>query len=175
MLCIDDQMISAYLDGELKEPYRQQVEEHLSYCRSCSSRLDEMRNTDNMISAASLDEKECTRNKEKIYSLLEKKYFSEENKKSFFRKKVEFSLPSLVTAAAAVVFIFVGSFVFFGSNAAQTEEILPSFSVNASSGNVEFVSQRQSSLDDYTLEEILSYLDSKGYDISLRLKGLEDL
>ena len=31
-MCIDSQMLSAYLDGELPEPYRTQVEEHLEHC-----------------------------------------------------------------------------------------------------------------------------------------------
>ena len=34
-MCIDLQMLSAYMDGELKEPYRTQVKEHLDHCVAC--------------------------------------------------------------------------------------------------------------------------------------------
>ena len=63
--------------------------------------------------------------------------------------------------------------MFFGSNASQTEQILPSFSVHADSSNVQFVSQRTKGLDQYSLEEILAYLDSKGYDVDISIKALD--
>ena len=85
------------------------------------------------------------------------------------------SIPTAITAAAAAVFIFVGGFVFFGSNAKETNDILPSFSVNADSENVRLVSSGKNSLDDYTLEEILQYLDGKGYQVDISIKGLQPL
>ena len=74
---------------------------------------------------------------------------------------------------STVVFIFIGGFMFFGSNDVQTEQILPSFSVHADSSNVQFVSQKTSSLEQYSLEEILEYLDSKGYDVDISIRGIE--
>ena len=64
----------------------------------------------------------------------------------------------------------------FGHSAPETSEILPSFSVNAESGNVRYVSNtRGGSLDDYSLEEILQYLDNKGYNVDISIKGLQPL
>lgn len=171
-MCIDDQMLSSYLDGELREPYLSQVKEHLDYCQACRERLEDFRSLSEDIRAMKLSDSMLSRNKDKIFSHLEEKYFLSEGKKSFFRRRIEMSLPSLITAAAAVVFIFVGGFMFFGSNPAQTEQILPSFSVHADSQNVQFVSQRTNSLDQYSLEEILEYLDSKGYDVDISLRGM---
>lgn len=172
-MCIDDQMLSAYLDGDLKEPYNAQVKEHLSYCQACRERLEDFKRLSDDVKSLKLDESEVNRNKDRIFSHLEEKYFTSSQKKSFFRRKVEMSLPSLITAAAAVVFIFVGGFMFFGSNASQTEQILPSFSVHADSSNVQFVSQRTKGLDQYSLEEILAYLNSKGYDVDISIKTLD--
>ncbi len=174
-MCIDDQMLSSYLDGELKEPFKSEVSEHLSYCQACRERLNDFKNISDKVKSLKVDESVLKRNKDKIFSLLEDKYFNSNEKKSFFRRKIEMSLPSLITAAAAVIFIFVGGFMFFGSNAAQTEQILPSFSVHANSENVQFVSQRtRGSLDQYSLDEIVSYLDGLGYDVEITLKNVED-
>ena len=163
-MCIDSQMLSAYLDGELPEPYRTQVEEH----------LEDMRALDRRIQNAAFSEELLLRNKDRIYSLLDKKYFQSGKKVSFIRRRLEISLPSLITAAAAVVFIFIGGFMFFGTSAEQTEDILPSFALQADSSNVHYVSDTVG-LENYTLEEILQYLDSKGYNVDISIKGLQPL
>ncbi len=174
-MCIDDQLISAYLDGELKEPYLSEVREHLSYCQACRDRLEDFRHLDDKIkSYLSLSEEEKNRNRDKISSLLEEKCFSG-GKRSLLRRKIELSVSGLVTAAAALVFVFIGGFMFFGSDARQTSEILPAYSLDAHRESVAFVSNDQPSLDDFTLEEILAYLDQRGYVVDVSLKGIEPL
>ena len=123
-MCIDSQMLSAYLDGELPEPYRTQVEEHLEHCAACRKHLDDMRALERRIQSSEFPEEQLMRNKDRIFSLLDKKYFQNGNKVSFIRRRLEISLPSLITAAAAVVFIFIGGFMFFGTSSEQTEDIL---------------------------------------------------
>lgn len=174
-MCIDSQMLSAYLDGELLEPYRTQVEEHLAHCPACRKHLEDLKAVSDRMHDLDYPEDMLLRNKDRIYSLLEKKYLNE-GKVSFFRRRVQISLPSMVTAAAAVVFIFIGGFMFFGSKQSQTEDILPSFAVQADSSNVHYVSgPAYDSLENYTLEEILQYLDSKGYQVDISIKGLKPL
>lgn len=174
-MCIDLQMLSAYMDGELKEPYRTQVEEHLEHCAACRKLLQNMEDLERRVQAASFDEAELGKNKEAIFQKLDNKYFKNRTNISFFRRKIQMSVPTMITAAAAATFIFVGGFFFFGSNASQTEDILPSFSVNADSENVRFVSSTSDSLDNYTLEQILQYLDQKGYQVDISIKGLQPL
>ncbi len=173
-MCIDSQMLSAYLDGELPEPYRSQVEEHLAHCSACRKHLEDMRALERKILSAEFPEDVMMRNKDSIYSFLDRKYFESGRKVSFIRRRLEVSMPSLITAAAAVVFIFIGGFMFFGSSARQTEDILPSFAMQADSSNVHFVSDT-ASLDSFSLEEILQYLDSKGYNVDISIKGLQPL
>lgn len=170
-MCIDDQMLSAYLDGELSEPFCSQVEEHVGYCQACKERLGQLKALSLRIKDAAVPAEQLLGNKDKVFGLLEQKCFSSK-RRNFFRRKIEMGLPSMITAAAAVIFIFVGSFVFFGTNQSQTEEILPSFAVRADAQNVQFVSQKKEGLDNYTLEEILQYLDQKGYSVDLTLKGI---
>ena len=173
-MCIDSQMLSAYLDGELKEPYKAQVEEHLEHCAACRRHLEEMMALDRRIREADFPDELLLRSKDRIFGLLDSKYFQNGRKVSFMRRRLEISLPSLITAAAAVVFIIIGGFIFFGAYPEQTEDILPSFQLQADPGSVHFVSD-SSSLDNFTLEEILQYLDSKGYNVDISIKGLQPL
>ena len=173
-MCIDAQMLSAYLDGELREPYKTQVEEHLEYCSACRKHLEDMKSLDRRIRDAGYAQEELSRKKDQIFQLLDKKYFQEGRKVSFIRRKLEISIPAFITAAAAVVFVFAGSFMFFGTSADQTGDILPSFAVQADGANVRYVSN-EASLDSFTLEEILHYLDSKGYNVDISIKGLQPL
>ena len=174
-MCIDLQMLSAYMDGELKEPYRTQVEEHLEHCAACRNLLEGMRALDKKLEKDTFSPDELNRNKDAIFKKLDSKFFLEGRKVSFFRRKIQMSVPAAITAAAAAVFIFVGGFALFGSNTKETNDILPSFAVNAESENVRLVSQGKTSLEDYTLEEILQYLDSKGYQVDISIKGLQPL
>ena len=174
-MCIDLQMLSAYMDGELKEPYRTQVEEHLEHCAACRNLLENMKKLDEKIQKDIFSEEELNRNKDAIYKKLDAKCFGDDKQISFFRRKIQMSVPAAITAAAAAVFIFVGGFALFGSNTKETNDILPSFAVNAESENVRLVSQGKTSLEDYTLEEILQYLDSKGYQVDISIKGLQPL
>ena len=175
-MCIDAQMLSAYLDGELAEPYKTQVEEHLEHCGACRKRLDDLEKLDQRIKSIAIPDEKLNDKKDAIFDKLDKKYFQNDKKVNFFRRRVEMSLSSMVTAAAAVVFIFIGGFMFFGTNQSQTDDILPSFAVQADSQNVRFVSSgSEKSLDDYTLEEILQYLDNKGYKVDISIKGLQPI
>ncbi len=174
-MCIDLQMLSAYLDGELKEPYRTQVEEHLTHCATCRSLLREMEKMDRVIQEDSFAVADLEKNKDATFRKLDNKFFGEKSRISFFRRRVQMSVPQMIATAAAATFIFVGGFMLFGTSSSQTSDILPSFSVNAESGNVRYVSNSRESLDSYSLEEILQYLDAKGYNVDISIKGLQPL
>lgn len=174
-MCIDLQMLSAYMDGELKEPYRTQVEEHLAHCGACRNLLENMKALDEKIQKDTFSSDDLDRNKDAIFKKLDNKFFGKGKNISFFRRKIQMSVPAAITAAAAAVFIFVGGFALFGPNTKDTNDILPSFTVNAESENVRLVSAGKTSLDDYTLEEILQYLDAKGYQVDISIKGLQAL
>lgn len=175
-MCIDEQLLSAYYDKNVCEPYKTQVAEHLSYCSACRLRLEKFKKLDDVIRTSLLTDDDISRKKDSMFSYLGKKYFEQgSNKIGFFHKKFLMGIPSLVTAAAGVVLVFIGGFVLFGSNSAQTSEIVPSFNVNAESSNLQFVSQKEKTLDSYSLEEILKYLDQKGYDVDISIKGLKPL
>ena len=84
-MCIDLQMLSAYMDGELKEPYRTQVEEHLEHCAACRNLLENMKKLDEKIQKDIFSEEELNRNKDAIYKKLDAKCFGDDKQISFFR------------------------------------------------------------------------------------------
>lgn len=175
-MCIDENMLSSYLDGELKEPYRSQTEEHLAHCPACKARLERLSALTSALRAASPSDEELTAGMDRTLDILERKYLSEDGRKpGFFRRRIEMGLGSMVTAAAGVVLVFIGGFVLFGTSSSQTSEIVPSFNVQADTQNVRFVSTTERGLDAYSLEEILTNLDSRGYDVELSIKGLQPL
>ena len=174
-MCIDEALLSSYFDGELKEPYKSQTEEHLAHCASCRARYERLRTISEELRSDGPDEAELNRNRDVIFSRLEKKFFAEGGRKpGFWRKKVEFGLGSMITAAAGLVVVFIGGFVLFGTSPEQTSDIIPSYTIQADSQNVRFVSSDEPrGLDGYSLEEILSYLDSRGYNVDISIKGLQ--
>lgn len=175
-MCIDEQLLSSYLDGELKEPFRSQTEEHLAYCPACRARLERLMDLDALIWKATPSDEELGIHKDDVLSSIEERLFKDGAKVSVLHRRISLSVSNLLTCAAAVVVVFIGGFILFGSNSRQTSEILPSYSMQADRENVRFVSNDQrSGLDSYSLEEILDYLDDKGYDVDLSIKGLSPI
>lgn len=175
-MCVDDEVLNTYLDGELKEPWKTQVEQHLAYCSACRSRMEQMKGIDATLKASTLENDVIKEREEKVFSYLEKSRLGRK-KVSFFRRRVQIRLiPALVTSAAAFVIVFIGAFVMFGTSSRQTEEILPGVAAPLDSANVRQVSDvKPASLDDYSLEQIVQYLDSKGYAVKLELKAVEPI
>lgn len=175
-MCIDEALLTSYMDGELKEPYRTQTEEHLAHCPACRARLQRLEGISSLLRRDEMDEAEVDKAEKETALLLERKFFSKDGRKpGFFRRRIEMGLGSMITAAAGLVVVFIGGFVLFGTSSEQTSEIIPSYTIQADSQNVHFVSTQERGLDGYSLEEILSYLDSKGYDVDISIKGLQPI
>lgn len=175
-MCLDDQILNTYLDGELAEPWKTQVEEHLGYCPACHARQERLLALHRTIQAAALTDSEIEPHKRKIMSYMENNYFTGRRKMSFFQKKLNVGIPALLTSAAAFVVVFVGAFVLFGTNARQTAEILPEVSPLVNQGNIVQVRATDNAgssrtLDDYSLEEIMTFLNTKGYDVDVTLRA----
>lgn len=179
-MCLDDQILNTYLDGELAEPWKTQVEEHLSYCPACKARYEQLQKLHEVISGAVLSEEEIAPHQAKVLSFIEHNYLDKHKKVSFFRRKLKVGIPTIITAAAAFVVVFIGAFVLFGTSGEQTAEIIPGMTMNVDSTNIMQVRASDNitasrTLDSYSLEEILKYLDGKGYDVDVRLKGITPL
>lgn len=178
-MCLDDQILNTYLDGELTEPWKSQVEEHLSYCSSCRSRYQNLVNLSQTVKCCALTDEEMENNKSRVLSMIEKNYISKKKKASFFRKQFKLTVPQFVGVAAAFVVVFVGSWSIFGGN--QDNSIpLPDVNTTIDINNITPVrssdnSATNKSLENYSLDEILKNLDARGYDVDIRLKSIQPL
>ncbi|MDT4761765.1 zf-HC2 domain-containing protein [Sphaerochaeta sp. PS] len=177
-MCVDDELLNTYLDGELDEPWRTQVEEHLGYCNACRQRLDQLRLLQKRIASAALPDEDILLRQERVLSYFEKSRFPVKHKSMhIFRKRIQVRLvPALITTAAAFVVVFIGAFVLFGTNGNQAQDILPGIATPMDSANVRQVSDVQSvTLDSFSLEQIVQHLDAMGYAVKLEVKAVTPL
>ncbi|MGH0053206.1 MAG: anti-sigma factor family protein [Sphaerochaetaceae bacterium] len=178
-MCVDDELLNTYLDGELQEPWRTQVQEHLGYCNACRQRLEQLRILHQKVADAVLPDSEIAAHQDRVLQYFEKTRFSTSNNKKLhiFRKKIQIKLvPALITSAAAFVVVFIGAFVLFGHNAQQGQEILPGVAAPIDSAHIRQVTEvQQPSLDMFTLEQIVQHLDAMGYAVKLEVKAVTPL
>ncbi|MGH4037649.1 MAG: anti-sigma factor family protein [Sphaerochaeta sp.] len=176
-MCLDDALLNSYLDGELLEPWKTQVEEHLSYCNGCQMRLEQLKDLNNKMKSATISDDEIQARADRVMTFFEKNRFDKPKKQNIFRRKIQVNLiPALITSAAAFVVVFIGSFVLFGTNNQQTSEILPEVNLPIEASQVQQVStEKKSSLDDFSLSQIIHYLDSQGYAVTLEVKTVNPL
>jgi len=178
-MCLDDQILSTYLDDELSEPWKSQVEEHLSYCPSCRARYQKLTKLRNTVKAAVLTDDEIAPRQERVLSMIEKNYLNKKTKQSFWKKHFRVSSPQLIGVAAAFVVVFIGSWSIFGGN--KNDAIpLPELNTTIDLKNITPVRSTDNattskSLESYSLEEILKNLDARGYDVDIRLKSIQPL
>ena len=177
-MCVDDELLNTYLDDELQEPWRTQVQEHLGYCNACRQRLEQLRSLHQKLVDARLGDSEIKARQERVFAYFEKTRFPSTNKKMhIFRKKIQVKLvPALITSAAAFVVVFIGAFVLFGTNPQQGQEILPGVASPIDSAHIRQVTDVQKpSLDSFSLEQIVQHLDAMGYAVKLELKAVTPL
>ena len=181
-MCLDDQILNTYLDGELTEPWKSQVEEHLSYCSSCRTRYQNLLSIKGAMKNAELSDEEIQPRMDRVLSMIEKNYLSKnKGKQSFLRRTFKLTAPQLLGVAAAFVVVFVGSWAVFGGNGRNDNAIpLPDVSTSIDATNITPTrssdnSTTSKSLENYSLDEILKNLDARGYDVELKVKSIQPI
>jgi predicted anti-sigma-YlaC factor YlaD len=177
-MCLDDQILNTYLDGELAEPWRTQVAEHLNYCPACNARYEQLRILHKVVSSSRLNEEEIAPYQQKVLKFIENNYVNKRKKIGFIHRNFRVSMPMVLATAAAFVFVLAGAFLFQGKPAGTFGEIIPQVASSTQPGSVVQVRTTEGLassrfLESYSLEEILQYLDAKGYEVDVRLKGIK--
>ena len=180
-MCLDDQILNTYLDGELTEPWKSQVEEHLSYCSSCRTRYQNLLSIKGAMKNAELSDEEIQPRMDRVLSMIEKNYLSKNKKQSFLRRTFKLTAPQLLGVAAAFVVVFVGSWAVFGGNGKNSDAIpLPEVSTSIDADNITQLRSSDNattakSLESYSLDEIIKNLDARGYDVDIKVKSIQPL
>jgi anti-sigma factor RsiW len=185
-MCLDDKTLSAYIDGELGEPWKTQVDEHLLHCGSCKRRYDQLVVLERDIQSARLQDYEFEDQKTRVWDYLKKHVVSEEPRR-FFKRRFYVSAPMLMGAAAALVLLFAVNFFVVRTIAVNPAEDTSSIPVISSAPQTESaqgemiqVSASDSvavarALENLSVEQILQLLDQKGFEVDLRLKDVEKM
>jgi hypothetical protein len=185
-MCLDDKTLSAYIDGELGEPWKTQVDEHLLHCGSCKRRYDQLVVLERDIQSARLQDYEFENQKSRVWDYLKKHVVSEEPRR-FFKRRFYISAPMLMGAAATLVLLFAVNFFVVRSMAVNPADDMDSIPVissapqtDAAQGEMLQVSASDSvavarALENLSVEQILQLLDQKGFEVDLRLKDVEKM
>ncbi len=174
-MCLDDQILNTYIDGELAQPWKSRVENHLSTCSGCRMRLNSLKNISDDIKNSVLSDEEIRPRQERVLAMLEKNCLGKKKKLSLFRRQLRFSVGQLAGAAAAFVIVFAGAIAF---KSGRADQIIPAPETEtdidiANIMPVRAVDSPQRGLDTFTLDEILKNLDARGYDVDVKLKSIK--
>lgn len=180
-MCLDDQVISSYIDGELQEPWKTQVEEHISHCRECKGRYDHYVSLHKSMWESRLKNEEIAVHQERVWKYLEKTCMPAQPYK-FRHRRITFSGPALAAAAAALV-LLIGANVFFlvsGLGGSPGEFAIPVLSADGRDAlpqepdpAVMSVSARTHQTaaiapQELTVEDLLHLLQLKGFEVELK-------
>lgn len=178
-MCLDDQIISEYIDGELDEPWKSQVMEHLSWCESCKSRYNDIKSLQESIKGSVLDDDAISRSSKRVMRYMESNVIDKpkhtyiQKIRNFFSKKVVMPI-----CAAALTFCFC--MIIFNGSPEDGALIVDTPSVSLNIDNVVPVRTSDNfttsqTLKDYSLEDIIKYLDDSGYDVTISPKVLSPI
>lgn len=159
-MCPDEEVLSAYVDGELSDTWKTRVQEHLSMCSRCAGIVDEyvsIRETLREADIAVTDD------------MIERAYHEimarrkVEGADSFWRRKILLPLP--IAAAAAVLLLAAAAALFIAGGFSSSRQSL------ASSSEV-ILPQEEGEIK--TLEDVLRVFESQNAHIEIFIQLPED-
>lgn len=101
--CPDTPVLSAYLDGEIEQPWAEVIRVHVEECGACGERLERLRWVRDAMTAAPAPD--AAPSLEKVRGRLSAAQWQKPS--SIWQRQVAFPMP--VVAMAAVLFVFLGT------------------------------------------------------------------
>ncbi len=172
-MCVDDQLLSAFIDGELESGTLDLVKIHLSECPSCRKRLEGMRLVSTALSAGTLSSGEIALSSRRVAVRLDH-VLDPVSGRGFWNRR--FSIPAPLALAAMLVMVLLsGMFVFSvynsGRGGAQAIPLAEGdyseeFKLLASEVNASEVNGPESAP---TIQQLFEMLESSGASIEVRI------
>ena len=111
-MCPNGETLSAYLDGEIGEPWNSTIRKHLETCEQCRQRLKTLQRIDHILledyAPDYLDSMEKVKRRIQITQVAENS-----SRPSLWKRKISVPVPLGIAAAALLVFVFGLYFLFF--------------------------------------------------------------
>ena len=102
-MCPDGETLSAYLDGEIEEPWSRTIHKHIESCGQCRQRLQTLQRINHILLEDSSPD--YLESMEKVKRRIQITQVAENSARvSFWKRKVTFPIPVAVAAIAAIVF-----------------------------------------------------------------------
>lgn len=180
-MCLDDQILSEYMDGELSEPWRSQIGEHLDWCPACKKRYDELLSIKTRMTEAMLDDESIETRQERVLKYMTNNVFHKKKRFStWIENLIHIPLKRILVPVASACAAFCFCLIFFGP-VSKTQEVIPDrIQPSLSIENVTPVRLTDNyttneTLDKYSLDDILKYLDESGYNVSISVKSINPI
>jgi len=176
-MCPDEQLLSEYLDEELKEPWLSQILEHIEWCPVCKQSLENLRFVKENMKKATLEEASVIKVKDRVSKYMDKNIFNKENQ-SVKRKLFKFTKKKGFWPILSACLTFCFCLIIMNPSG-KKEDIIP-YPQSITSLEIDNVIPIRTAdnyttsetLKNYSLEEILKYLDDSGYEVVLKNKEL---
>jgi len=116
-MCPDDELLSAYCDGEVPSPWKERIEAHAAVCSKCSERIRTYVELHTLLNSLDTEEEKEALDaaRQRVFAAIQLKEFdfSKKPARTIGRRLSEFwarpvVLPMPVAAAALVVVAFLG-------------------------------------------------------------------
>ena len=181
-MCLDGQVLSAYLDGEIASYTKDSIDKHLSECQKCRAELEGLSHVHFAVhddDLTWLDE-----GRDRVLTSLYNRIAGNRGL-GFFRKNISVPLP--FAAAAAVLILFLGGMLIFRpfDTGMPNFDTIPVISETGSEGEVigaNYAQPRFSQVAEVTIkvssmEQLKELLDSQGVfsDVTIELPDMPEI
>lgn len=175
---LDDQLINSYLDNEVSNPWKSQVEAHLEWCETCRERVRELESLKARIQDAGLSQEAIKTSQNRVLRFLENNRFKKEQKSFIgrFRELLGKKILWPVYSAMATFCVCLLIFLPMKSKVIQvpdTPSVVSLDQIRPVRASDNYTTGK--TLSQYSLEEILEYLDASGYEVDIKVKGITPL
>lgn len=170
-MCVDDQILSSYVDGELDAHWKEKVEAHIAQCEQCRLRVSRFQKLSADLSAAELRPEAIDGIERRVAARLEHLLLPG-SERGFWNRR--FSIPAPVAMAALFCLVFLSGFVFIrGIMPSGTGETgMPIADEKAYSQGLETLtsSPAPSMSENPNVQQIFDLLENSGGSIEVRIE-----
>lgn len=173
-MCPDKELLSAFFDGEVENPWQSELEVHLKECEHCREIIASFRSLHLVLQEdrqpdckpAQLRTLERIQHGSQIIQL---------EKSSFWKKRLQVPLP-MVAAAACLLILFTSTFTFFlgKSSATSNRQIAVADSTPRISESIDTEPPLLIGLHDDDLETIIRLIEDRNYSNEVIIRLPED-
>ncbi len=169
-MCVKEEELSAYLDGETSLSQRAAIAAHLQECEECREKLDSLKTLSGFFGKEKIDEAALAKSREKIKTRLDHLGLPGMRERSILRK--ELSIPLPLAAAALFAVIFLGSLLAIKSFTPNGGGSLPVITSGEYVQEMNTLVKDKDSLprEESTLDQLLRMLENEGASVEVRIE-----